>query len=304
PWFTMLMTALQVAGLVLSLVVNAQVTGTVIQTTPQFNYLIGPSSEVLIQLGARFAPCMRAIDTLPASLATNVSCVVPGGPADPNNPGYYSCNWDTFCGRLAPTPLTPTTPRAPNQWFRFVLPLFLHGGVIHFAMNIMVQLSSVMSLERDWGWFRVGPVYLVSGVFGFVFGAAFGAPLSPSVGCSGALFGMIACMIIDLVQHWRIVHHPTNALLRILFVVAVTFVIGLFPAIDNFAHIGGFISGGLMGLVVMPTRGLFGNYSVMSLLVRVAAVVAVGILFAALIPAFYSGSGLVLCPWCRSLDCV
>ena len=44
------------ALMVYELVRNNQLTGSVIATSPQFNYMIGPSSEVLINIGARFIP--------------------------------------------------------------------------------------------------------------------------------------------------------------------------------------------------------------------------------------------------------
>lgn len=42
--------------MIYELVRNNQLTGSVIATSPQFNYMIGPSSEVLINIGARFIP--------------------------------------------------------------------------------------------------------------------------------------------------------------------------------------------------------------------------------------------------------
>jgi hypothetical protein len=47
--------------MIYELVRNKQLTGSVIATSPQFNYMIGPSSEVLINIGARFIP--YAFDT-------------------------------------------------------------------------------------------------------------------------------------------------------------------------------------------------------------------------------------------------
>lgn len=44
--------------MIYELVRNKQLTGSVIATSPHFNYMIGPSSEVLINVGARFIPCV------------------------------------------------------------------------------------------------------------------------------------------------------------------------------------------------------------------------------------------------------
>jgi membrane associated rhomboid family serine protease len=33
-------------------------------------------------------------------------------------------------------------PEHPNQWWRFITPMFLHVGIIHFVLNVLFQLSS------------------------------------------------------------------------------------------------------------------------------------------------------------------
>jgi len=38
---------------------NSALTGSVIATKPTFNWMIGPSSATLINMGARFVPCMK-----------------------------------------------------------------------------------------------------------------------------------------------------------------------------------------------------------------------------------------------------
>jgi len=50
--------------MIYELVRNKQLTGSVIATSPQFNYMIGPSSDVLINIGARFIPYVFCSDQL------------------------------------------------------------------------------------------------------------------------------------------------------------------------------------------------------------------------------------------------
>lgn len=49
------------AIMVYELVANNKAQGSPISTKPYFNFMIGPSSTVLINIGARFAPCMRLV---------------------------------------------------------------------------------------------------------------------------------------------------------------------------------------------------------------------------------------------------
>lgn len=55
------------------LVRNNALTGSVIATRPQFNYMIGPSPSVLINIGARFPPCMRNVQAVP--LGFDFACI-------------------------------------------------------------------------------------------------------------------------------------------------------------------------------------------------------------------------------------
>jgi membrane associated rhomboid family serine protease len=66
----------------------------------------------------------------------------------------------------------------PNQWWRFIAPIGLHGGIVHFIFNMLVQIQIGFSMERDIGWWRIGLIYLISGIFGFIFGANFAPEIS------------------------------------------------------------------------------------------------------------------------------
>jgi len=76
----------------------------------------------------------------------------------------------------------------PNQWYRFVIPLLLHGGIFHLIFNLTFQIRTGIQMEKDFGTWRIVVIYLASGIFGFAFEAS-SMPTSPSVGCSGALYG-------------------------------------------------------------------------------------------------------------------
>lgn len=60
------LTLVMCAVMVYELVENNRFQGSPISTKPYFNFMLGPSSTVLINIGARFAPCMRLVkDVLP-----------------------------------------------------------------------------------------------------------------------------------------------------------------------------------------------------------------------------------------------
>ncbi|KAJ3110283.1 hypothetical protein HDU96_006743, partial [Phlyctochytrium bullatum] len=249
PWFLGIMTVIQVATVCISLIINWQWTGSVIQTNP-FNVMLGPSPGILIQMGARYLPCIKntTLNTgkvprivCPAGIGSNASALDPT-----TNRLVPACTLEQICG------LGGFQGDVPNQWYRFILPMFLHGGIVHLVVNLVFQIQTGFQLERDFGWWRTAAIYLLSGLGGFVFGGNFNG-LTPSVGCSGALFGLMACLVIDLFQNWKVIHRPWWELAKLTFTILLSFLIGMLPYIDNFAHIGGFFCGILTGLIFMPT---------------------------------------------------
>lgn len=70
-------------------------------------------------------------------------------------------------------------------------------------------------------------------------------------GASGAIFGIIALTLLDLLYHWKERLNPKKELLFIMLDVVIAFVLGLLPGLDNFAHIGGFIMGLGLGISIL-----------------------------------------------------
>ncbi|KAI3631334.1 hypothetical protein MIR68_010824 [Amoeboaphelidium protococcarum] len=235
PWFIWTVSVVQVVLMIVAFVRNQQLTGELIQTSP-FNILIGPSAFTLIRLGARFVPCMKN-STLNGQF---FEC-----------PRGISSNGSTTCSLQDLCPLADG--QQPDQWYRFIAPIFLHGGLLHILINFSFQLTTCTYLERVFGWYRIAPIYMLSGVFGFAFGGAFGIESNPSVGCSGALFGIVAVLLIDLLKNWRVLRKPWIELAKLLVMIIVSFALGLIPGVDNFSHIGGFFMGLFGSLAFLPS---------------------------------------------------
>ena len=53
-----------------------------------------------------------------------------------------------------------------NQWWRFLIPLIFHMGIIHLLIIVMIQLYIGIKIERTAGWLRVGLIYIISGIGG------------------------------------------------------------------------------------------------------------------------------------------
>lgn len=214
---------------------------------PSFNPMIGPSSQVLINMGARYVSCMHTIAGITdASPPIQWPCpsTTTSDVTDPNN----DCTLAALCGFGA----NPDTFNAnPNQWFRFITPIFLHAGIIHIGFNMLLQVTLGREMEKAIGPIRFLLVYMSSGIFGFVMGGNFAAAGIASTGASGALFGIIALTLLDLLYTWKERESPYKDLAFIGLDIVVSFVLGLLPGLDNFSHIGGFLMGLVLGICIL-----------------------------------------------------
>ncbi|EAW14501.1 rhomboid family membrane protein [Aspergillus clavatus NRRL 1] len=249
-WVTYTLTVAQIIVFIVELVKNAQLTGSPIELHPQFNPMIGPSPYVQINMGARYTPCMKNVDKIQNS---PVEFMFPCPNATSTTD--FVCSLSELCGFNGvpnPVPKGHLTDRPmPNQWFRFIIPMFLHTGIIHIGFNLLVQMTMGADMERTVGWWRYAFVYLASGIWGFVLGGNYAAQGESSCGCSGSLFGILALYILDLLYTWNERASPLTELIIMVIGIGISFVLGLLPGLDNFSHIGGFVMGLASGLCIM-----------------------------------------------------
>ncbi|KAJ3042100.1 hypothetical protein HDV00_008182 [Rhizophlyctis rosea] len=297
PWFLWLMTAAQILALITSMGINWHTTGSPIQTGDNFNYFIGPAPGVLITMGARFVPCMRNTTSYLIEHYGTSDWICPPGII--GSSGNGSCTLTDICGFGG----SVQPDEVPNQWYRFVLPMLLHAGILHLFMNLAFQLRQGLEMERDWGTWRVAGIYLASGIGGFIFGGNF-SPMNPSVGCSGSIYGLVSALFLDLFQNWRVVKRPILQISIMVLQIAIALLIGMLPNIDNFAHIGGFYCGLVAGLILVPTV----HYSTWDKWVKraffVLAIPGLILIFVFLIKGFYDVTTAQACPWCKYLNCI
>ncbi|OAL34790.1 hypothetical protein AYO20_05985 [Fonsecaea nubica] len=244
PWVVYTLSLIQITVFVVEIIRNSIITGSPIMIKPQFNPMIGPSTYVQINMGARFVPCMRTTPGVqdnpdpPTWPCPNTTT------SDPNSPSNH-CDLKTLCG------FSGFSNEHPNQWFRFIIPMFLHAGLIHIAFNLLLQLTMGRELEKAIGSIRFAIVYFSSGIFGFVLGGNFAATAIASTGASGCLFGILALVLLDLIYGWNERRHPVKDLMWIMVDIVISFVLGLLPGLDNFSHIGGFLMGLAAGICLL-----------------------------------------------------
>jgi rhomboid protease GluP len=129
-----------------------------------------------------------------------------------------------------------------HQWYRVVTAMFLHLGLLHIGMNMMVLLDVGPVLEELYGSSRYLFLYITTGVLGFILSAFLG---NNAVGASGALMGLIGAMIAVTTKRGG--GHMKEMRSRLIRWVVMIFLIGFWIHADNYAHFGGLASGFAIG---------------------------------------------------------
>ncbi|XP_003746466.1 inactive rhomboid protein 1 [Galendromus occidentalis] len=140
------------------------------------------------------------------------------------------------------------SPESPDQIYRLLTSLFLHAGLLHFALTAIVQMWLMRDLERIYGPHRIGAIYMMSGIGGNLASAIF-VPYRADVGPSAALFGIMAIFIAELVKLWDRLLDRKRATLHAVLPILIGIVCGLTPWTDNFGHLFGLIIGFVLAMV-------------------------------------------------------
>lgn len=137
-----------------------------------------------------------------------------------------------------------------GQVWRFLTPMFLHGGLIHIGTNSYFLYLVGPRLEQMFGRARFVVIYVLAGIAGAV--ASFALTNAPGIGASGALFGIIGSWIPLLYRNRKVLANTQQQIRRIVQVIGINLLIGLLPGIDNWAHLGGLLAGLALGWVASP----------------------------------------------------
>jgi rhomboid protease GluP len=138
-----------------------------------------------------------------------------------------------------------------GDYWRLLSAAFVHGGIIHIVLNMWCLLSFGQLSERLFGRWQTAAIYLLTGVGGNLLSLAH-APekLSVSVGASGAIFGLLGALLAGVkFGNLSITAGQKRSIFSsVIFSAIFSFSIGMHGNIDNMAHLGGFITGLIVGL--------------------------------------------------------
>lgn len=155
------------------------------------------------------------------------------------------------------------------EWWRFVTPIFLHGGFLHLLFNMYGLWVIGPYVEKLYGSAKFVVFWVVTGIAGVAASylsvrpdmnvSSIGRFLfksvdSPSIGASGALFGLVGVLFVFGI---RFRHELPEGFKRafgtgMVPIILLNLFIGFLGRgfIDNAAHLGGLVSGAALALVV------------------------------------------------------
>lgn len=155
----------------------------------------------------------------------------------------YLTHWGANVGGLTFT----------GEPWRLFTSMFVHAGLMHLVFNCLALLEIGGVVERRLGAWRMLAIYLLAGLGGSYASARWHG-LTVSVGASGAIFGVLAAVIVFgyfARQRLRGPYGEPVSPGRALLFGALTLALGTFFNFDNAAHLGGFAFGAALSLAAL-----------------------------------------------------
>lgn len=144
-----------------------------------------------------------------------------------------------------------------GEIWRLVTPLFLHGNILHLILNCIVLLQVGGVLEPLIGHSRFLLAFLITGIVSFSCSLLINESIA--IGSSGAVFGLIGVLMSQLALLPRQNSHILFLRSLVWFVLinmafGFSLNLGFSVPIDNVAHIGGFITGLVLGVAFIDDK--------------------------------------------------
>ena len=137
-----------------------------------------------------------------------------------------------------------------GQWWRLLSALFLHANVAHVLFNMWALWNIGRLAERLYGNWAYAFLYFSCGILSGLASIVW-EPSRATVGASGAIFGIFAAFIVFAIHPHRrtAIKVPASLWISALIFALYNLIAGFFnPGIDNAAHVGGLISGLVLGV--------------------------------------------------------
>lgn len=140
-----------------------------------------------------------------------------------------------------------------GEYFRVVTATLLHGGILHIIFNGLVLFSIGQLINAITHFSLIGLIFTLSAIVGSIF-SLFLLPDATSVGASGGILGCIGFLLI--ITYYKRKIFPKEFFKSVITDVLIISLMGIvgYQIIDNAAHLGGFLTGCLLGFVILRDK--------------------------------------------------
>ncbi|GFI43057.1 MAG: rhomboid family intramembrane serine protease [Dorea sp.] len=143
-----------------------------------------------------------------------------------------------------------------EEYYRLFSSMFLHFGFEHLMNNMVTLVLLGWNLEIEIGKFKFLVIYILSGLGGNFLSAwyeVWTADYSISAGASGAIFGVIGALLYVAMRNRGRIGDISGR--GIVFMIILSLYYGFTSSgVDNLAHIGGLITGFVLGILLYWKR--------------------------------------------------
>ena len=159
--------------------------------------------------------------------------------------------------------LVPVQVMGGKNLLSLITSMFLHADILHLGLNMFFLLVSGDAVERELGSSRFLALYLAFGVIAGVFHSYLNsASVIPTIGASGAIFGVLAAFAILFPFRWLLklfgfIPIPLPAILFVFITILTETAYvssGVVENVAHTAHVGGFLAGVFLTLLFIPKK--------------------------------------------------
>ncbi|MEV5497827.1 rhomboid family intramembrane serine protease [Nonomuraea fuscirosea] len=169
-----------------------------------------------------------------------------------------------------------------DQYYRLITGAFVHNDIFHILFNSWALYVVGPYLERAFGHVRFSALYLIGALGGSVLGLWLDPLMQPTVGASGAIFGLFAAVFV---VGRKLDLDVRGIAVLIVINLAITFIV---PGISWTGHIGGLITGALLsGALAYAPRN---NRTLWQVLAIAGALAVLAVLVMVRVSAILSGA--------------
>jgi rhomboid protease GluP len=141
-----------------------------------------------------------------------------------------------------------------GEWWRLLTSMFVHGGIMHLALNLYGFALAAIFVEPLLGRKKYLLIYIFSGLCGSLASLLWHYSGVISTGASGGIFGLYGAMLTLLLTNIIPKHKKKLIFALVSIYIGLNLLLGMTGGIDNAVHIGGLLGGAMAGMALYKSE--------------------------------------------------